>query len=111
HEHDMTHGVRDCGALQLAMWLDHRARVSAEPALEERAFRRVLRELEGPLIRRARVLGAAERAEELAACRVIEVVPVEVFSQREELDVRLLRALDVPHGDGSIQSHDRRLLE
>jgi len=61
-EHDMSHGVRDRGTLQLAMRRGHRARVSAEPGSEERALGRVFGELERPLVGGARVVGATERA-------------------------------------------------
>ena len=59
------------------------------------------------MIRGARVFGATERAQELGAGRVIEVIAVQLFGEREELDVRLLGAANVPDRDRAIQSHDR----
>src|SRR2546423_13387268 len=84
-------------------------RVSAEPGLEQRALRGILGELERPAIRLARLVGSAKRAEQLAARGVKEVVAIELFGEREELDVRLLGTDRVPDRDRAIQPDDRRV--
>src|SRR5713226_5728824 len=95
-ENDVSHGVRDRVSRELAMWRGHPRRVSGEPGGEERALGRVLGELKRALVGGARFVGAAEGAQQLGLRRVIEVVAIELVGEREELDVRLLRAMDVP---------------
>src|SRR5689334_16557294 len=81
-------------------------RVSGEPSGKERALRGVLGELERPLIRGARILRTPERAKQLRPRRVVEVVPIELAGEIEELDVRGLGARDMPDRDRAIQPDD-----
>src|SRR5438067_8260177 len=78
-------------------------RVSAEPGGKERAFARVQGELQRAAVRSARLFGPAEGAQELRSRRVIQVVPVELFGEAEKLDVRLVRAVDMPERDRAIE--------
>src|SRR5437763_12673460 len=86
-------------------------RVSREPRGEERSFRRIVRELERAAVRGARVLWSSERAEKLGPRRVEQVVPVELLTEREQLDVRGLGASDVPERDRAIEAHHGRVGE
>ena len=83
----------------------------AETRRKQCALRGVLGELERALVRRPSLVGATERAQELRPRRVIEVVPVEILGEREELEVCLLGAGNMPERDRSVQPHDRRVVD
>src|ERR1017187_249228 len=79
--------------------------------LEERAFRRVVGELDGSTIGVRRLIEPAEPAEQFRSCRPIQVVPVEFGTQRVELFHRRHRAGHVLERDGPVQAHHRSRTE
>src|SRR5580700_1801309 len=78
-----------------------------EARFEERALGWVVGELDGAAIGVRRLIQPAEAAEQLRTCRPVQVVAVQLGTQRVELLHRRYRAGDVLQSDGAVEADHR----